>query len=344
MHATRFLKPNDKTAVPGVVALVGSQRHLKLACLKALTRRVLGDDGDAGPSRYAGAAIDLKSVLDELSTVSMWGGSRLVMIEEADPFVTANRAALERYAAKPASGGVLVLDVKTWPKTTKLAKAVAATGLELECGDLTGADLRRWLAETAQEVHGKKLDRDAADLLAELAGPDLTNLDTELAKLSDFVGDGAEISLETVTKLVGGGKAESAFKMLEHLQEGQLGAAITELDRLLRAGEAPQRILGAVTYSYRKLAAAYELCRRGTQAGVAVRTAGVLPRDQQRAAAYLQRVGRVGGRFFACILEADAALRGFGRLPERVVMERLLTHLAGSSAGRSQPTAPQMSD
>jgi DNA polymerase-3 subunit delta len=332
VHASKFLKPGDKTAVPSVVAVAGDQRFLKVACLRDLARRVLGEDDEFGPSRFPGESAELKSVLDELATVSMWGGRRLAVVEDADPFVTNHRAALERYIAKPSKGGVLVLDVKSWPKTTKLAKAVAATGLELDCSELKGAELQRWLADTARDEYGKSLDRDAASLLAELAGPDLGLLDRELAKLSDYAGDRAEITAADVTALVGGWKAETTFKMLEHVRAGDLGAALVELDHLLRAGEAPQRILGGVLFVYRKLAAATETARRGTPLPAAVRAAGVFPKDQADSVEYLKRIGsKSAGRFFEHLVEADAALRGYGRLPERIVLERLLIRLSGAA-------------
>ncbi len=330
MHAGKFLKPNDKTAVPPVVALTGDQRFLKVACLHAITKRVLGDDDEFGPTRFAGDSADLKTVLDELATVSMWGGRRLVIVDSADPFVTNHRAALERHATKPGKAGVLVLDVKTWPKTTKLAKIVAQTGLDLDCSELKGVELLNWLTETAREEYGKSLDRDAASLLAELAGPDLGLLDRELSKLSDYTGDRGQLTVADVTALVGGWKAETTFKMLGDVRDGDLGSALVELDRLLRAGEAPQRILGGVLFFYRKLASAAETARRGTPLPAAVRTAGVFPKDQAASVEYLKRVGsKASARFFEHLVEADAALRGRGRLPERIVLERLLVRLAG---------------
>ena len=329
MHASRFLKSTDKTPVPAVVALFGVQRFLKIAAVRELARRVLDDD-DAAPSRVDGTTAPLANVLSELATVSMFGGRRLVVLENADEFVTAHRAALEKYVASPAKGGVLVLDVKTWPKTTKLAKAVAKTGLELECSELGGSELRRWLTATAQQEHAIVLTDDAAELLASLAGPDLGLLDRELAKLADYAAQAGEITAVDVAKLVGGERAETTFVMLDHVRDGNPAAALIELDRLLRSGEAALRMMGGITFVYRKLAVAADLMRRGTPARAAVRQAGVFPKAQEPSAAYLQRLGpQVGGRFFEYILEADAALRGFGRLPERVVLERLIVKLAG---------------
>lgn len=332
VHASNLLKAGDKTTVPPVVALVGDQRFLKIGCLRELSRRVLGDDDEFGPSRFPGESTDFKTVRDELATVSMWGGRRLVIVDDADPFVTNHRAILEKFVVAPARAGVLVLDLKSLPKNTRLAKQIAKSGLIVECSELKGAELLKWLSETARTSYEKSIERDAVQLLAELAGPDLGLLDRELSKLADYAGDRATITAADVTALVGGWKAETTFKMLGDLRGGDLGSALIELDRLLRAGEAPQRILGGILFVYRKLSAAAAAARAGTPLPAAVRAAGVFPKEQSEAAAYLSRLGpRAASRFLEHIADADAAFRGREKLPDRIVLERLLVQLAGPS-------------
>ncbi len=57
------------------------------------------------------------------------GGERLVVIDQADDFVSRYRAELERYAEHPKTSSVLVLDVASWPSNTRLYKALAGKGL-----------------------------------------------------------------------------------------------------------------------------------------------------------------------------------------------------------------------
>src|ERR1700721_2372502 len=103
----------------------------------------------------------------------MWCDRGLVIVYGADRFVSQYREGLEKYLGHPARKSVLVLDVKSWPKTTRLAKAGAKIGLDIECSPLSGAELVKWLIETARTEHGKTLSRDSASLIRELAGEDL---------------------------------------------------------------------------------------------------------------------------------------------------------------------------
>src|SRR5580698_3608766 len=116
MHATAFLKSSEQNV--GVIAvLFGEEQYLKRAVFERLCQLVLGEDPEhLGLTRFAGDQADLKTVCDELRTISMWGSSRLVILDDADRFVSQNREGLEKYLQKPAKNSVLVLDVKAWPK------------------------------------------------------------------------------------------------------------------------------------------------------------------------------------------------------------------------------------
>lgn len=331
MHATAYLKAPATHETGPVVVLAGSVRYLKQAAIQALSERVLGPDDDGvGMTRFDGKDAELKSVCDELLTVSMWGDRRLVVVEDADEFVSKNRTGLEKYLGKPARKSVLVLDVKKWPKNTRLAKVVAKIGLPLECAELRTGELVRWLAEESPSKHGKQLSRDAAQLMVELAGNELGLLDQELAKLSAYVGDRPRIDVQDVHTLVGGWRAETTWAMTDALRDGNIGLAIACLDKLLAAGEAPQRILGGINFVFRKYARATELARQGAPLRAALEQAGVFPRDVSESVAYLRRIGRPRAeQLHQRLLTADSNLKGSSRLPYRLQLEHLLVGLSG---------------
>jgi DNA polymerase-3 subunit delta len=280
----------------------------------------------------AGKDCDLATVTDTLRTVSMWNPRQLVYVEDADEFVTKYRAGLEKYLEKPAKKSVLVLDVKSWPSNTRLAKKTVEIGLPLDCGALKLPDLIKWLMENSQSRHGRKLDRVAAETLVELAGPELGLLDQELEKLAAFVGEKGTIDSKAVETLVGGWRMETTWKMLDAVRDGQLAVALELLDKLLVSGEHPLKLLGGINYVYRQLAQATELSRQGIPLPAAVAQAGVKPFQAQAAANYLKRLGRPRAeKIYRQLLQADLDLKGASQLPERVLMERLLMQLGGKA-------------
>ena len=331
MHATAFLKKPDQRPVGPMVALFGAERFLKLKTLKALCTLVLGSgEEELGLTRYPGPSTDFSTVMDELRTLSMFGDRRVVLIEEADEFVTKHRAALEKYLDKPAKKGLLVLEVKTWTSSTRLAKRVAQVGLDLDCSPLKPAELLKWLSEHAQSAYGKPLARDAAQTLIELRGNELGHLDQELAKLAAYAGDKAQIDRASVEKLVGGWKAETTWSMLDAVRDGRINEAFHLLDKLIMSGEHPLRLLGSVQWTFRPMARATEASRQGQSLPEALTEAGVRPMNLGPAQSYLKRLGRPRAeRMLQLLLAADRDLKGSSQLPDRMVMERLLWQLSG---------------
>jgi DNA polymerase-3 subunit delta len=328
MHAIDFLKqiPDD---VPPVVALWGGQNHLKQSSLSAIKKLVTADD-ETSLTSFAGRDAELKTVVDELRTISMWGDRRLVVIDEADDFVTKYRAGLEKYVEKPARKSVLVLVVKTWAKTTRLAKQVAVSGLDVECSELKGVQLVKWLQDTSRDTYQQTLSRDAANLLIELVGNELGMLDQELLKLSTFVGAGAKIELEDVQKLVGGWRTETTWAMTDAVRDGNLSLAIEALDQLLTAGEAGPKLLGGISYVFKKFAQATDLSR-SMPLDQALRQVGTFPQAVGPSQSYLRRIGRSRAeQILNHLLATDAGLKGGRRLPERIQLEQLLLELSGA--------------
>jgi DNA polymerase-3 subunit delta len=330
MHVTEYLKAPQKHPTGPVVALAGEQRSLKIAALAAIEKQVLGDGDEAGGlTRFDGKVVDLVTVLDELRTVSMWGDRRLVLVEDADDFVTNNRADLEKHLQAPAKKSLLLLDVKSWPKTTRLAKKVAEIGLTLECKPMTAGELTRWLIQESRETHGKQLGRDAASLMVELAGTDFGLLNRELEKLAAYVGARAGIDVEDVRKLVGGWKADAVWTMTNAVCAGDIGRALDNLHKLLDS-DAPLKVLGAIGFVFGRLARATELSSRGSSLTAALREAGVFPNEVERSAAYLRRIGRANGeKIYGRLLAADASLKGASRASAQTRLEKLLVELSG---------------
>ena len=125
MDSLTFLDKIDTLEAEPVYAVHGDEGFLKRQVIVALRRKFFGDDPEPFDySSYPGDKAVWSSIHDELRTLPFVSPRRMVVIDAADPFVSQNRAALEKYVAAPAGRGTLVLEVKTWTATTKLAKAL----------------------------------------------------------------------------------------------------------------------------------------------------------------------------------------------------------------------------
>lgn len=335
MHATNLLNDPAKLGDTPVIVVHGDEPQLKAEVRAAARRLVLGEDPDDEISltRFDAAGLEWRTVRDELMTLSMFADRRLVVVNSADEFISAHRGNLEAYVDSPAARSVLLLDVKSWRKNTRLAKKLVNAGLVVECTELTGARLQQWIVVQCRDPHGKQIARDAAALIPQLAGTGLTGLTQEIAKLAAYVGDRPKISVDDVRALVGGWRAETTWKMTDSVRDGRPAEALAALGKLLDAGEAPQRLLGGINYVFRKYAQATELSRQGGSLHDALRRAGVFPRDIDTAERYLRRIGRRRAeQILSWLLKADIAMKGGSRVGDRLQLERLLLQLSGNAA------------
>ncbi len=199
----------------------GDDAYLRDESIRAIARlAVAGGDTEMAVTRVAGDHAKLADVLDEVRTLPFLAKCRVVVVDNADPFVTAYRKELEAYAEKPSRSGVLVLSAKSWPGNTKLAKQVEKVGTSIECKTPDERDLPAWLIELAKTRAKAKLDDDAARLLVDLVGPEVGLLASEVDKLIVYVGDRAQIRREDVAKMVGSGRIEKIFAVVDAATTG----------------------------------------------------------------------------------------------------------------------------
>ena len=325
-------------ATGSTCVVFGDDAYLKREALREVRRLVLGDDDDFSATVVAGRDAELRDLVDELSTVSMFSsGPRLVIVEEADEFVTRNRASLEDYLAKPARSGVLVLAVKTWPKTTRLFKTVAKSGLQIDCKGPTAAKLAKWLTGRAKSHHRTKLGREAAEAMVELVGDECGLLDQELARLALLATSDTGITAELVRQQVGSWRTQQTWDMIDAAVAGDACEALRQLDRLLLAGESPIGVLAQCGATLRRFAAATRLInqaeqdRRRVSLPQALEQAGVKKFALRKAEPQLRQLGRDrASHLYRWLLDADLALKGVSSSPDRarLVLEQLIVRLS----------------
>jgi DNA polymerase-3 subunit delta len=337
MDSLAFLERKTAGAVRPVYVLHGDEHFLKGRVVSALRTLVLGPDDDGcGLSRHSGDKANYSTVSTELASAAFFSPRRLVVVEDADPFVTRERTKLEKYLAAPSSTGVLVLDVESWPSNTKLAKLIP-TDASFACKAPAAAKLPEWCVQWSAAQNGKQLVAAAARLLVDLVGPEMGLLDQELAKLAAYVGDSKRIDIADVDALVGASRSENTWKIFDLIGDGKTDEALTLLDRLFGQGEDPFRLLGAFSMQLRRLAQAGRLMEQGTALQKALDEVSVPPFGRIAAEKQMRRLGRSRlGRLYDWLLQIDLGLKGLSALPPRTLFERLVVELSRTpSSSRS---------
>jgi DNA polymerase-3 subunit delta len=351
VSALDYLSAPDKHPVAGACAVFGDEAFLKCEVLAVLRRHVLSGEDDFSVATFAGDHAQLREVLDALATVSLFSaGRRMAIVEDADSFVTQYREQLEEYVARPAKGSVLVFDVKTWPSNTRLAKALAASGLAVECRSVESWEpkfrkakeraVKSWLVERAKTEYPIRFDTAAADAMFELLPPEPGVLVQELDKLATLAGEKRVVDAKLVRENVGGWRARTTWDMIDAAADGRAADALAQFDRLIAAGEKPHGLLPQMASSLRRFATATSLIdaaearRQKLPLRNALSQAGVPPFKLNDAERQLRQIGRRrAAKLTRWLLAADLAVKSHNSSDDaaRIELERLIVRLAPTS-------------
>jgi len=149
-----------------------------------------------------------------------------------------------------------------------------------------GRQLTAWLRARAR-ADGCDLDEDAAELLIELAGQDLSLLRGEVEKARLAGGpDNRRVRVAEVRAVVGEHRLRHIFDLTRAMAAGDTASALSLLDRLLNGGEDPLGVLAMLGREARALWQAAEGFQRGRREDEIVR---MLRRPPAAAAAVIGR-------------------------------------------------------
>ncbi len=231
----------------------GPEAYLKDHAVADVRHRALGADPDPLAYSHFGPNASLADVLDELRTLPLLSARRLVVVADADDFIKAHRAPLERYCAQPSTSASLLMICNTFDKRTRLYKAVSATGRITTCEPLKGSAVTTWIVQQAQTVHHKRIDSRTAAVLRRLVGDDLALLNNELCKLSLYLGERAAITVGDVDSLIGCHREEKVFGIAEALARRDAATALKLWEQAwVTERVAPQRAVGGLAWALRR--------------------------------------------------------------------------------------------
>ena len=327
--------------VPGIL-LLGGETYLRELCARKISDAYVPEGvRDWGVTRFSADDDSLSAILGQAQTLPMLAPRQVIFVTDVEAWERLSEDSrealviqLSAYLDNPAPFSVLVFEANALDKRMRLAKMFAektvVVAVELSNDPAERAKLAGAFAfEMAREL-GVELERDAAEELSEIFNGELAAIRTELEKLAAYVGGRRRVTRADVELLAVSARKYSVWELAEMLASRQPSLALEFLDSLLREGEQPAQLLGALAWMYRKLLEAQELPAsatgwqaasrlgmRGPTAELAVRQSRKFPKTQLT-------------RGLAALYEADSRLKS-GGTSQRAVMEFLVAQLASST-------------
>jgi DNA polymerase-3 subunit delta len=323
------------------ILLLGDEPYLRDGCRAQLIEKLVPEAARTwAVSRFSADRNESLAALDQAQSMPMLSPQQIIFLEDAEAIESLgekNRdailASLEAYLEDPAPFTVLVLEATSLDMRMRLGKRLAEKMLVVEVG--LGEDPEQrvaaavGLARVLAREQGIEFEKGAAEDLAEFVSGDLMRLKTEVEKLSTFAAASKTVGRRDVTTLVVSEKTASIWEVADFLATRQPKKALEFFDRLLREGEEPVRMLGAMAWMYRKLIEASEV-RGGTSGWQAAKALGMRPEQAERTIQSARKISKerlLNG--LGHLQQADDRLKRGGD-NARAIMEFLVTALAAA--------------
>lgn len=306
-----------------VIVIRGSDDALVADALRVTVDRLRADGLDVeepGDEELTG-----QGVVEHANAFSLFGGDRAVVVRNPARFGDEDWARIVEYLVDPNPSTTLVLVVAKAP--AKLTAAAKKAGQMVET-DVDSRHRKGWLQD---RLAGSpvRLDRAAADRLAQHLGEDVGRLPGIIDVLAAIHGDGARVGVADLEPVLGVAGASAPWDLTDAIDRGDTASALAHLHRLLDGGRHPLVVMVGLHRHYTQL----------------LRLDGAGIRTESEAAALLgltgstfpakkavQSAARLGSdsiaRAIVLLADADLDLRGVKDWPEHLVLEVLVARLS----------------
>ena len=351
MTPDEAIKRAEKGDLLPVWLLSGEERLLRDQALAAIVRAALaGGLAELNLDKFTAGETPVDKVLAATRTVPMMAKKRVILVRGLERWDTsAGEAAgddddgggskalppldrLAEYAKAPIDTTCLVLVAHKLDGRRKLVALAKKTGFLVDCAAVDGRQLPGWIKRRA-ELKGHAIDQDVGELIAEIAGPDLSNLDDVLERLSLFVGPGNPITEDAVSVCVTRVKLADTWKLVDAASTKDLGKVLALFADVYDPRDRGLPLVGAIAWSLRQLLKLDAALREGASVDDAARRAGIYPAFKARDLARKLKAFRPREleRWLVVVQETDIALKS-SRRPADAILEEMFTRLCRRAA------------
>lgn len=245
MRAVDLLVNGVENPAP-VYLLKGTDGYVRREVVRTLQDTVPSDARDFCLEEY-GDDDDISSVIASLSTVSMFGGRKVVYLRRQKDLNEREKKMLEDYVSAPADTAILMIDDRAQNYVRIAPKCEI-----VDCGTVTAKETKTYIGEIMRES-GAAINDGALSLLYSYCGGDLGRIVSESQKLTSYADVGHEITENDVEQLVAADVEYKMYEMASAFTDGNAEKGLAVLANFRAKGEPPVKLLYNITATYRKV-------------------------------------------------------------------------------------------
>jgi len=269
----------------------------------------------------------VSEIIDSANQFPVFSLKRLVLAYNFKNPKNKDEEEFLNYIKSPSLGTILVIKFKDAKISPAITKGLGKNGVLIKFQDPYENELPYWI-KTIASSYSKVLEPKAVDFFINFVGNDLKKIDSEIAKLSAYVGGREKIKVEDVDALVSDTRVDTVFEFIDSIGAKNFKNGLRMLKKMTQMGEAPQRIILMLARHYRLLWKIKKGMKNGLKGGELAQHCGISPyfisnyMDQAKNSTFKSISGSI-----SLIARADLEQKTL-RLSKNLLLEKLCFDLA----------------
>ncbi|AGH95923.1 DNA polymerase III subunit delta [Pseudobdellovibrio exovorus] len=249
----KFYKDLEDKKFKPVYFLFGDEPYLLNQCVNRFKYAVLDENStDFNYSLYYGGDADITQVKDTVETLPVFAPNRLVILKNAHDLKDSALQELESLITNPVDSTVFVMLAEKIDKRKKVIKNILDNATCVEFKKPYENQVPQWISYICKNVN-LKITTDAIHRLHRLVGNNLTELENQIFKIQDYIGDKTQIDITDVNTVVSVSREESVFDFTKALGQKDRVKALEQLVNLMDQGQNEIAIVSLVARHMRLL-------------------------------------------------------------------------------------------
>jgi DNA polymerase-3 subunit delta len=215
-------------------------------------------------SSYYAADAEVSQVRDEVETLPMMAARRVVILREVQDLSDREWDQLTPLFESPVDSTVFILVGGKIDKRKRFFKHLLDASIMVEFKKPFENQIPGWIKHICK-AHGMTIAEEAVQLLHRLVGNQLTEIEAEVRKLAEYVGEKKHAELEDVAQCVSRKREENVFELADSIASGDRVGALEQLVHLLDQGQSEIGIVQLVARHMRIMI----LIKQGQEQGLA---------------------------------------------------------------------------
>ncbi|MCK5241206.1 DNA polymerase III subunit delta [bacterium] len=254
IYYTEFRRSLDSGSVKPVYFFTGAETFLKEEGIQTIIDKVLppAERSMNFESLYAGTDVSGQEVKERAMTLPFIAKRRVILVRQAEKWRAGDLNVLDTYLKDPAPTTVLIISSQEERLKQTNWKNFANLTYHVECYPLFDNQVPAWVERRVGE-HGKRIAREAVQLLIERVGQTLADIDNEINKLVNYIGQKPMIEAADIRAAAGHIRQNTMHELNLALGRADGSAAVRLVKHVLDEGIRPIQMLGAIAWHFRNL-------------------------------------------------------------------------------------------